>query len=162
MFVLNMQLESTNAKIFWPANFWLRNGLKWRENRSNHFFGTMTPLWQGRGGGDKKNLAENYFHPEMVRNGQNWSIHFLSRMKVQSRGPDSGVHLWSYGWLLRSKKRGGGVGGAMSSRSLDLSNSMISKSRWSVDLGWMIKNWCYIHSLMILLGNCLDSNNISY
>ena len=32
----------------------------------------------------KKNLANNYFLPEMAKN---WSTHFLSRMKVQSRGP---------------------------------------------------------------------------
>ena len=36
-------------------------------------------------------------------------------------------------------------GGAVSSRSFDLLNSMIYRSRWSVDLRWMIEYRCYIH-----------------
>ena len=35
--------------------------------------------------------------------------------------------------------------GAVSSRSVDIWNSMIYWSRWSVDLIWMIEHWCYHH-----------------
>ena len=47
---------------------------------------------------------------------------------------------------LQSSKKGGGGGGAC----FDLFNSMIYRSRWSVDLRWMIEHWCYIHPLIIL------------
>ena len=59
-------------KFFGQQNFYSRNSLKWQENRSNHFFGTMTPplVVLGWGRGLNNFLAKNCFFPEMVWNGE--------------------------------------------------------------------------------------------
>ena len=61
----------------------------------------------------------------------------------------------SSGKFFARGKGGWGGEGAVSSRSIDLLNSiaMINWSRCSVDLRWMYENRCYTHPCMILFVN---------
>ena len=90
------------SKIFSRISFSSGNDLKWRETCSDHFSDTMTnppshphhprhPCHYVKGA--REGGRREIFLPKKnsSRNGlkwrENWSNHFLSRIKVQSRGP---------------------------------------------------------------------------